>query len=495
MQEKLFLYCAVGCGSCSCQYNTDKVCEVCQYDFTRDFPCYSEKGRHLLEARLRAKKAGIVTAPFYSSGYSFEIDWEKAEKGDSDAMVRIGNRFSSGWGVPLDYQLSTWWFSLASKKGNGDGMTGMGRAYLYGLGLPEDHDKALSFLQAGDRQNSPTASVFLGLMHLWDDVTVVEKNPRRATRWFRRSAKLGDAYGELQFGKSYLYGRGIQKNISEAIRWLRKSADNGEGEAWRWLGELYYEDEDVTANYAVARTCYRKGAEQNDALSQYSLGLMLLNGEGGEVLLDEALLYLEQAGKQDIAPACRELAALYLNGQQVAQDLSQVKYWATKGADLDDTACLRIVGRYYFNLSDEEDRNTLEGLNFLTRAAEKGDALSCRLLMIIYEQGKAIPQDLAAADHWRRKGAEVGDQQCLFDLTEQLEEQCENDNGANFEKILHSFMELAEAGFDAAQIKMGFAYQFGEWGINPDREKAIYWYQRAADQGNKAAINLLQKLL
>jgi Zn-dependent protease with chaperone function/TPR repeat protein len=45
------------------------------------------------------------------------------------------------------------------------------------------------------------------------------------------SAKLGDAWGQLQTGKLYWVGRGTPENRDEALIWLRKSAEQGNSDA------------------------------------------------------------------------------------------------------------------------------------------------------------------------------------------------------------------------------------------------------------------------
>jgi Zn-dependent protease with chaperone function/TPR repeat protein len=45
------------------------------------------------------------------------------------------------------------------------------------------------------------------------------------------SAKLGDAWGQLQAGKFYWAGRGTRENREEGLTWLRKSAEQGNADA------------------------------------------------------------------------------------------------------------------------------------------------------------------------------------------------------------------------------------------------------------------------
>ena len=52
-------------------------------------------------------------------------------------------------------------------------------------------------------------------------------------------------------------------------------------------------------------------------------------------------------------------------------------------------------------------------------------------------------------------------------------------------------LERAQAGDAQAQFDLGVMYFYGE-GVRQDREKAVYWYCKAAEQGYKdTSINRL----
>lgn len=60
--------------------------------------------------------------------------------------------------------------------------------------------------------------------------------------------------------------------------------------------------------------------------------------------------------------------------------------------------------------------------------------------------------------------------------------------GANQAESLRYWLDLAETGDLPAQVALGNHYQA------TDREKAVYWYRRAADAGHKPALTNLAQL-
>jgi uncharacterized protein len=55
------------------------------------------------------------------------------------------------------------------------------------------------------------------------------------------------------------------------------------------------------------------------------------------------------------------------------------------------------------------------------------------------------------------------------------------------------FRKSADHGNGAAQRNIGFLY-FRGWGVAPDRAEAIRWFRKAAENGDKEAIEGLKKL-
>jgi len=56
------------------------------------------------------------------------------------------------------------------------------------------------------------------------------------------------------------------------------------------------------------------------------------------------------------------------------------------------------------------------------------------------------------------------------------------------------YREAAEQGFAPAQTNLGWLYFNGYEGVAPNRAVAVHWFNKAAAQGNRAAINNLNKL-
>ena len=59
----------------------------------------------------------------------------------------------------------------------------------------------------------------------------------------------------------------------------------------------------------------------------------------------------------------------------------------------------------------------------------------------------------------------------------------------NSEKAIEWFEKAAEQNMTDSQYLLGLFYESGEGTVKPDFEKAKYWYTKAAENGDEDAIN------
>ena len=104
------------------------------------------------------------------------------------------------------------------------------------------------------------------------------------------AAESGDAKAQLQLGKVYMKGTGVERNPVKALKWIEKSAEQGYAEAQHALGSFHQSGLGAPQNFTLASKWFEQAAEQNHAEAQYSLGTMYRNGHG--VAIDKAKAYI-----------------------------------------------------------------------------------------------------------------------------------------------------------------------------------------------------------
>ena len=92
---------------------------------------------------------------------------------------------------------------------------------------------AIKWLRASAREGFSEASLYLGLILLYDDD--LETNHVEAARWLRKAADANDARALRELGLLYAKGLGVTEDASEAQRLMARSAAQGDKEAQEWL--------------------------------------------------------------------------------------------------------------------------------------------------------------------------------------------------------------------------------------------------------------------
>jgi hypothetical protein len=124
----------------------------------------------------------------------------------------------------------------------------------------------------------------------------------------------------------------------------------------------------------------------------------------------------------------------------------------------------------------------------LTKMAQAGNAFAQGALGALYQRGRGVEMDVAAALSWFRKAADQGNS----DAQGALGNMYAAGNGVAQDLAVAAswFRKSADQGNAAAQRRLGDMYADGK-GVAQDNAAAVSWYRKSADQGNvNAQINL-----
>ena len=93
-----------------------------------------------------------------------------------------------------------------------------------------------------------------------------EQDTKEASRWYKRSAKLGNAKAQTNLGLMYYYGDGIAQNRIQAYLWWFMAAGQGEKQALDNLQSLSQSltQEELTQGQALAMKCWESKFQDCD---------------------------------------------------------------------------------------------------------------------------------------------------------------------------------------------------------------------------------------
>jgi TPR repeat protein len=226
------------------------------------------------------------------------------------------------------------------------------------------------------------------------------------------------------------------------------------GEAWAQtkLGKYY-----VTTGGDETRTqqginLLRAAAEQNDAEAIYLLATMTAAGAGIEQSDVDAFVMMQRAADLGFADAQFALASIYGQGRGVDKNDIIAEQWARRAAEQGHTLAMFALGRTLIELPEQSRK--AEALKFLEGAATAGHGNSAIFLATVKARGDfGVAKDERAAELILKPLAQAGDAECQFALS------------------------------NLYQSSETFAAQ---------RQQALDWLQRAADQGHTKAAEALK---
>jgi hypothetical protein len=195
---------------------------------------------------------------------------------------------------------------------------------------------------------------------------------RMALKWFLSAAKQGHAMAQHQLGLIYAWGPDALRNSDDAILWLRKATEQGITNALIPLGQVLnlYKD-DVSGMIH----CFEQAIARGNAAGYHALGMCYEYGDRVERNKIKAFNLYRKAALLDFTPAQVSLGTL-------------LNYWAE---------------------TEPKPGRPMEGIRWLRRAAELGDAYGQYTLGKLYERWQGIPPDLKRAAKLYRKAAERGE--------------------------------------------------------------------------------------
>ena len=111
-----------------------------------------------LDIQDREARDAAAKAADYEHGWSADIETEFAEKGLTEAMVRLGDIHRNGALGQRDYAQAMEWWTRAAKKFDPVGQLRLTHAYMRGVGVPQDYQQAYVWASLAALQGNEEAA-------------------------------------------------------------------------------------------------------------------------------------------------------------------------------------------------------------------------------------------------------------------------------------------------------------------------------------------------
>jgi TPR repeat protein len=215
----------------------------------------------------------------------------------------------------------------------------------------------------------------------------------------------------------------------------------------------YAQSASVTKELADADSKYLYGKKYEEAKSIY---LKYINQ-----LTPQQQLYL---GSCYFADPTRS-AASYAKGME----------WLNKAAERGNTEAMRTIA-YCFEIGLGVKKDSVQQIAWTKKASDYGDATAMFAMGYYHQYGWVVPKDEQKAKELYLKSIDKGSREAGYYLA-----LLEREKG-NFTGSLHYLEKSANGGFAGAQFELGEMYEKGSYGVQQDLDEATRWYGKIASR-------------
>ncbi len=322
-----------------------------------------------------------------------------------------------------------------------------------------------------------------------------EQDYEKAFEWFERSAKQKNKFAQFSLANLYYYGSGVEKDLSQAFLWYQRSSSQGQPYAAYSIAQMYRYGEYVTKDNDTAQRYYKQALsgflkiESDDMANDdlfYKLGQMFKFGLGTDSDVTKAIEYFRRSAEMNNKNGLFEYGKALLIGEHIPQDTDSALKILEKAVKLKNSNAKRFLALEYIS-GEHLEQDFEKGIALLTECADSGDVIACYRLGKIYLESEIMPQNLDKAEKYLLL-AEDNEytQYALAKLYLQEEKY-------DIQKAVNYFEKSADKNHWAS-YQLGRIYLFGAKDIERDKEQAIEWFTKSANDGNKYAQAILDNM-
>jgi TPR repeat protein len=322
-----------------------------------------------------------------------------------------------------------------------------------------------------------------------------EQDYEKAFEWFERSAKQKNKFAQFSLANLYYYGSGVEKDLSQAFLWYQRASSQGQPYAAYSIAQMYRYGEYVTKDNDTAQRYYKQALsgflkiESDDMANDnlfYKLGQMFKLGLGTDSDVTKAIEYFRRSAEMNNKNGLFEYGKALLIGEHIPQDTDSALKILEKAVKLKNSNAKRFLALEYIS-GEHLEQDIGKGIALLTECADSGDVIACYRLGKIYLQGEIMPQNLVKAEKYLLLAEDSEYTQYAFAKLYLQEEKYD------IQKAVNYFENCADKNHWAS-YQLGRIYLFGAKDIERDKEQAIEWFTKSANDGNEYAQAILDEI-
>lgn len=415
-----------------------------------------------LDSILEYSEAGLIEANAFVALFLFIKDPDAAWNDIQAELQNIDELTQDGWGTTLLLN------NLALRSDYQQQLE-----KFLAMSAPSAQEEVYRFAASLDHNNDSTPydfdDIVMASMEVLSELDYAKAQLHLASKLFAKS----DATEEEQQRAKYL---------------LEASADSGYDEAQLTLGVKYTLAKDGYAkDLRKAYDYYLSAAEQNNAWALQNLAEYNKYGLLGEVDVPLAIDFYERAIEAGQTHALCDLGDVYRTVMEEpdfdkARETYQLGLQRINSSE-DALPCYEGLGMISMFVEEDFD----QAIQYLDIAVKNDSGFAAYYLGTLYDQPHYGKQDFTLAMSYYRRALQLDFYDAAANLG-YIYESGKDGNEPDLEKALHYYKLGAEAEEPQAMNNLGTFYLHAK-GVKQDVEKAIQLFQQAADMGNDFAAS------
>ncbi len=322
-----------------------------------------------------------------------------------------------------------------------------------------------------------------------------EQDYQKAFEWFERSAKQKNKFAQFSLANLYYYGSGIEKDLSQAFLWYQRASSQGQPYAAYSIAQMYRYGEYVTKDNDTAQRYYQQALsaflkiESDDMANDdlfYKLGQMFKLGLGTDSDVTKAIEYFRCSAEMNNKNGLFEYGKALLIGEHIPQNTDSAVKLLEKAVKLKNRNAKRFLALEYIS-GEHLEQDIEKGIALLTECADSGDVIASYRLGKIYLQGEIMFQNLDKAERYLLLAEDNEYVQYALAKLYLQEEKYDIQKAVNY-------FENCAAKNHWASYQLGRIYLFGAAELTKDKEQAIEWFTKSANDGNEYAQAMLDNI-
>lgn len=280
--------------------------------------------------------------------------------------------------------------------------------------------------------------------------------------------------------------------------------------AYKQACKLFYKRNTTDAEKYKCLRLFQAEADAGNVLALHDLGKLYGSADFGAQDAELSAEYYRQAltgflELEDFVERMKpylqyRIGKMFAYGLGTAQDNAVAFSWFQKSALAGNKyAQHSLASCFYYGKGTEQDLS--EAFRWYKAAAKKGMPYSAYALAQMYERDIPVTQDADKAQQYYRTALSgflkiMSDGNADDNLLYKLGRMFLRGLGTDVDilRAIDLFRQAAQHRNPWAEYQLGKLYLFGADGITPDREQAVEWLTRSAEDGNEYAEQILRRM-